>query len=223
MLVPWLLLFAFLKLLPRWDYTATVAASTPILINLGRLYETNLPQANYALLRIQENLIGIGLGIALTMLIFPVFAVDLLKKNIQGEYVIHYRSIYQNSCSDTLKTCRYAAELMHFAYDQFFQHQHSREVLVDIDREQQVKSHFDIQRSRFHQLISAQRTLLNHAAREPSLWWFNYGFSSSRYSILIEQQLDVFRILHSMNATVSRNKIFNHSFIFFNLVVDRNQ
>ncbi len=85
MLVPWLLLFGYLKLSPKWDYTATVAASTPILINLGRLYDTQLPNVNYVLLRIQENMIGIGIGIFLTILICPIFAVDLLKTNIQGE------------------------------------------------------------------------------------------------------------------------------------------
>ena len=85
MLVPWVLLFGYLKLIPEWDYTATVAASTPILINLGRLYDTALPQVDYVILRIEQNIIGIGLGIFLTMLMFPIFAVDLLKTNIQGK------------------------------------------------------------------------------------------------------------------------------------------
>ena len=93
MLVPWLFLFGYLKLSSEWDYTATVAASTPILVNLGRLYATDQPTGNYALLRIQQNIIGIGLGIVLTMLVFPIFAVDLLKINIQGEFVSWYQSI----------------------------------------------------------------------------------------------------------------------------------
>jgi type III secretory pathway component EscT len=85
MLVPWLLLFGYLKLLPQWDYTATVAASTPIVVNLGRLYTNVYRQENFVLLRIQETIIGISLGIVLTILIFPIFAVDLLKTNIQGK------------------------------------------------------------------------------------------------------------------------------------------
>jgi hypothetical protein len=75
-----------LKLLSQWDHTATVAASTSIVINLGRLYGNVLQQGNYVLLRIQETIIGIGLSVILTLLIFPIFAVDLLKANIQGKY-----------------------------------------------------------------------------------------------------------------------------------------
>jgi hypothetical protein len=54
-------------------------------VNLGRLYEDPLREGNYVLLRIQESIIGIGLGAVVTILIFPVFAVDLLKVNIQGK------------------------------------------------------------------------------------------------------------------------------------------
>lgn len=94
MLVPWLLLFGYLKLFPEWDYSATVAASTPILVNLGRLYAIDVPQVNYAVYRIRENVIGIGLGAVLNLLIFPIFAIDVLKTNIQSEYRSEYRSIY---------------------------------------------------------------------------------------------------------------------------------
>jgi uncharacterized membrane protein YccC len=37
------------------------------------------------LLRIEENLVGILIAIVLTMTVFPVFAVDLLKENIQSK------------------------------------------------------------------------------------------------------------------------------------------
>ena len=107
------------------------------------------------------------------------------------------------SFSETLKTCGHASESLHSIYDQFFNHQHSGRLLIE-DREQKVESDFYIQRSRFHQLISAQRILINHAVHEPSLWWFNHGFSSTRYRILVQQQLDVFRMLHNINATVSK-------------------
>jgi hypothetical protein len=92
-LVPWLFLFGYLKLIPHWDYLATVAATTPILINLGQLYGNSLREGNYVLLRIQETIIGIALGAILTVLIFPIFAVDLLKGNIQGQcqyHIVHY-------------------------------------------------------------------------------------------------------------------------------------
>jgi hypothetical protein len=87
MLVPWILVFGYLKSLPEWGYAATVAAFTPALINLGRIpYGDTLPAGNYALLRIEENLVGIAIAIVLTIIIFPVFAIDVLKNNIQSKY-----------------------------------------------------------------------------------------------------------------------------------------
>jgi uncharacterized membrane protein YccC len=86
MLVPWILVFGYLKLLPIWGYAATVTAFTPVLINLGRIpYGDTLPGGNYALLRIEENLVGIAIATVLTIVIFPVFAIDILKNNIQSK------------------------------------------------------------------------------------------------------------------------------------------
>lgn len=85
-LIPWIFLFSYLRLFPKWGYTAAVSSFTPILVNLGRLpYGDALPAGNYALLRIEENLVGILIGIILTIIIFPVFAIDSLKENIQSE------------------------------------------------------------------------------------------------------------------------------------------
>jgi hypothetical protein len=87
MLSPWIFIFGYLKLLPNWGYTATVAAFTPVLINLGRLpFGDALPAGNYALLRIEESFVGITIAVILTLLIFPIFAIDLLKDNIQSNY-----------------------------------------------------------------------------------------------------------------------------------------
>jgi hypothetical protein len=87
MLVPWILLFGYLKPDPSWGYAAQVAAFTPPLITLGRIpYGDSLPAGNYALLRIEENLVGIAIAIVLTITIFPVFAIDMLKKNVQSKY-----------------------------------------------------------------------------------------------------------------------------------------
>lgn len=86
LLIPWVSVFAYLRLVPTWGYTAVVALFTPILINLGRLpYGDALPAGNYALLRIEENFVGILIAGVLTLLIFPVFAIDVLKRSIQSE------------------------------------------------------------------------------------------------------------------------------------------
>ena len=90
MLVPWLFVFGYLKALPQWGYAATVASFTPVLITLGRIpYGDKVPAGNYALLRIEENLVGIAIAIVLTIGIFPVFAVDVLKNNIESNINSH--------------------------------------------------------------------------------------------------------------------------------------
>ena len=95
MLIPWIFLFAYLRLFPKWSYTAAVASFTPILVNLGRLpYGDALPAGNYALLRIEENLVGILIAIILTLTIFPVYAIDLLKDNIHSTFK---REIYSQN------------------------------------------------------------------------------------------------------------------------------
>ncbi len=87
MLSPWIFIFGYLRLLPNWGYMATVAAFTPVLINLGRLpFGDALPAGNFALLRIEESFVGITIAVILTLLIFPIFAIDLLKDNIQSKY-----------------------------------------------------------------------------------------------------------------------------------------
>lgn len=204
MLVPWLFIFGYLKLLPRWDYTATVAASTPIFINLGRLYSTDLPPVNYVIHRIQENVIGIGLGIILTICIVPRFAVSLLKTNIRGEYNNHSIFMYWlKLCIDALEACRQATESIHSIYDQFFHHQHPRQSSINIDQTQAVQSLFGLDGSRFYQLIGMQRTLITSASREPAFCWFNCEFSVSRYHVLRQQQWNIYRILQSVDTTVS--------------------
>ena len=79
MLVPWILFFGYVKSFPNWTYTAVVAIFTPIIINLGRLsYTTPVPEEDFIILRIEENIIGIGLAFLLTLLVIPIFAFDLL-------------------------------------------------------------------------------------------------------------------------------------------------
>lgn len=85
-LSPWIFIFGYLRLLPTWGYTATVAAFTAVLINLGRLpYGNSLPAGNFALLRIEESFVGIAIAVLLTLMILPIFAIDLLKDNIQSK------------------------------------------------------------------------------------------------------------------------------------------
>ncbi|CAF3358711.1 unnamed protein product [Rotaria sp. Silwood1] len=191
MLVPWMLIFGYLKLLPNWGYAATVAAFTPALVNLGRIpYGDTVPAGNYALLRIEENLVGIAVAIVLTLVIFPVFAIDVLKNSIQG----------------TLQVCRESITSMHSIYDQLSPHENLNVDIIDVEKqnEQEIKSFIDAQRSRFHQLISSQRVLVGHASLEPAMWWFHNSFSSIRYDTLVEQQIDMFRMLHNIDAILMR-------------------
>jgi hypothetical protein len=52
-------------------------------------------------------------------------------------------------------------------------------------------------------MISIQRILVCSASIEPSCWWLNNGFSSSRYKTLVQQQIDIYQMLHNINTSVS--------------------
>lgn len=208
MLVPWILLFGYLKLSPHWNYAATVAAFTPVLINLGRIpYGSAVPAGDFALLRIEENLVGIAIAIVLTLGIFPVFAIDVLKNNIQSN-----SDVFPLKPSDfpffpiaTLQVCSQSISSMHSIYDRLFHYAHLT-IAVDKPVDEEIKSFVDAQRSRFHQLVSIQRALVVHASLEPTLWWFRNRFSSSRYDTLVGHQIDLFRMLHNIDAIVSDHR-----------------
>jgi len=92
---------------------------------------------------------------------------------------------------------------MHWIYDKLFHYDHSRESLVQVElEEQKVVSFIDVQRCRFYRLTSLQRTLVEHASLEPALWWINNAFSTRRYTALVEQQNNTFRMLYDIDATV---------------------
>ena len=97
---------------------------------------------------------------------------------------------------------------MHSIYDRLFHYSHSTTLTIDDEKstENEVKSFADAQRSRFHQLISVQLTLVQHAALEPTLWWFRNRFSGSRYDTMVQKQIDLFRMLNNIDAIVSNHR-----------------
>ncbi|CAF1673785.1 unnamed protein product, partial [Rotaria sordida] len=105
----------------------------------------------------------------------------------------------------TLTICRQSIISMHSIYDQLFHHNHSRESIIRLELEQQkIESFIDVQRSCFHHLISLQRTLVEHASLEPTFWWINNNFSTKYYNVLIQQQINIFKMLHNIDATLMR-------------------
>jgi hypothetical protein len=94
---------------------------------------------------------------------------------------------------------------MHSIYDQLFHHYHSRESLLHLELEEKtIQSFIDTHRSHFHRLISLQRILVEHASLEPTLWWINNAFSTKRYNALVQEQMNIFRMLHNIDATVRK-------------------
>ena len=77
MMVPWVLVCTYARFNLSWSYAGTIATITPILIILGNTVGQYAP-ANFAILRIQENVLGICLGAALNLLLFPISAADSL-------------------------------------------------------------------------------------------------------------------------------------------------
>jgi hypothetical protein len=96
---------------------------------------------------------------------------------------------------------------MHSIYDKLFHHTHSHESLIHLElelEENTIESFVDSQRNRFHHLINLQQTLVEHASLEPTSWWVTKTFSVKRYNALIQKQINIFRMLHSMDATVRK-------------------
>jgi len=209
MLIPWIFLFSYLRLYPKWGYTAAVASFTPILVNLGRLpFGDTIPGGNYALLRIEENLVGILIAAVLTLVIFPVYAIDLLKENIQSK-ITKKRSKKEREISqcvflyliESLECCHESVRSMNEVYDELFCHKH---LSICLNNDNEIKSFLDKQRAKFQQLITCQRLFVVNASIEPTFFWFKNDFSSNRYDKIVQQQIDIFRILHNIDCALIR-------------------
>ena len=77
MMVPWILICTYARFNLSWSYAGTIATITPIVIILGNTVGQFAPE-NFAILRIEENVLGILLGAALNLLLFPISAADSL-------------------------------------------------------------------------------------------------------------------------------------------------
>ena len=80
--------------------------------------------------------------------------------------------------------------------------ENSKDIILDIEQEREIESFFAAQRNQFDQLITAQRMGIQQITIEPTFISIN-NFSSTHYTTLIEQQMDICQILHSIDASVS--------------------
>jgi len=95
---------------------------------------------------------------------------------------------------------------MYKVYDELFHHKHfEKDISIYFDNKNQIKSFLHKQRSSFQQLISNQRILVSNVSIEPSFSRFKNEFSSSRYNLIVQQQIDIFRMLQNIDAAVSSN------------------
>jgi len=88
-------------------------------------------------------------------------------------------------------------------YNKVFHHEDTEQTTIDFSKLDDIKYYIDTQRRYFHKMISIQRILVCSASIEPSCWWLNNGFSNSRYKTLVQQQIDIYRMLHNINTSVS--------------------
>ncbi|CAF4839179.1 unnamed protein product [Rotaria sp. Silwood1] len=195
MLAPWIFGCGFLKLVPEWGPTVLVATTTPMMIVLGRLpYYTGAPIDASAVLSIKEIAVALGLGVVLTIIIFPQFAVDLLKENIQSE--CRFLSI--------LQICRKCVESMDNSFEQVFHQNDKNECSANSDEliDVEVKPFFDSYQLEFHRLMNIQQILLGYASLEPTFWWFKNDFPIARYTLLAQQQSNMFQLLQIIDRAL---------------------
>jgi len=90
---------------------------------------------------------------------------------------------------------------MHEVYDELF---HDKHFSICLNNENEMKSFLHKQRPKFQQLISFQRIFVANASIEPTFFWFKNDFSSNRYEKIVPRQIDMFRILHNIDAALIR-------------------
>ena len=93
---------------------------------------------------------------------------------------------------------------MRQVFDELFHHQHiEKKISIEMENNNEITSFLDHQRAQFHQLINSQQMLVANASIEPTFCWFKNPFSSSHYTVLVQQQMNIFRMLHNIDAAVS--------------------
>ena len=103
-----------------------------------------------------------------------------------------------------LKICHKKVKRMHLIFDQLFHFEQSNEFSIDILVEKTItKPLFNTHRCRFQQMIHSQQNLIKDASLEPKFWCLTKIFSQTCYKKLLEQEIDMFTMLHNINATVS--------------------
>lgn len=82
MFVPFILICGYIKQSKTWSYFGTIAIATALIVTYGRNPYFYPVIGNYALLRIQQNALGIMLALTVSLISVPVYAIDILKYNI---------------------------------------------------------------------------------------------------------------------------------------------
>ncbi|CAF4788743.1 unnamed protein product, partial [Rotaria socialis] len=97
--------------------------------------------------------------------------------------------------------CRESIISIHSVYDNLFHHDQANQSCVHVGLEEKEPQSFtNDQRNIFHRLANLQRILIEHAALEPVLWCINNGFSAKLYNMLAQQQINTYRMLHSIDG-----------------------
>lgn len=105
---------------------------------------------------------------------------------------------------ESLECCAESVNSMHKVYDELFHHEHvENKNSIYLENENEIESFLIEQRSIFQQLIISQRIFVSNASIEPTFFWFKNEFSSSRYNLIVQQQIHIFRMLHNIDAAVS--------------------
>ncbi|CAF4574337.1 unnamed protein product, partial [Didymodactylos carnosus] len=102
-----------------------------------------------------------------------------------------------------LITCKNSIKTVHIIYDQLLllrTNNTTTTIQIDIDKQLKLGAFLASQHSIFQSLIDVQRILVGEASVEPTFWL--KSFSKSQYKTLIQQQIDVFRMLHNIDTSL---------------------
>jgi hypothetical protein len=86
MFVPFIFINGFIRQSKTWSYFGSIAVTTALIVTYGRIAYIDPVIGNYSLLRIQQNALGILVGLMTSLLTIPTFGADYLKLNIQNVF-----------------------------------------------------------------------------------------------------------------------------------------
>lgn len=217
MLLLWVFVMSYIRASQNYAYIGVIGSATAIIVTIGRIPYTDPIQGNYALLRIQQNSLGIAIALVVNLVVFPVLASDLIKHNISvvlNNMSIAVRTIYtvydttiqthsvmkhtRNNNTHTLVL----PELQRQQSDKYLILNELSGQQIDIKTDSEFGTFIFSEIGKIRQQLSQQQLLITQADSEPRLW--STPFPTTSYRTLVDNQTFILRCIFTIDRAMLR-------------------